>query len=52
MSYDYIFQKKLLLNHMKTKGSVYINTHLFSEKLFTSKVSMRNIHGMLCFHMK
>ena len=49
MSYNYIFQKKLL--HMKTKGSVY-KTHLFSENL-PRKVSMRiNICRMLCFHMK
>ena len=52
MSYNYIFQKKIL--HMKTKGSV-CNMHLFSENspdLETTKVSMRNIHGTLCFHMK
>ena len=44
MSYNYIFQKKLL--HMKTKGSVY-NTHLFSKNSpRNSKVSM---HIKLCF---
>ena len=39
MSYNYIFQKKLL--HMKTKGSMY-ETHLFSENSPRKSVCIRN----------